>query len=62
MTFVVPREAVLHPIAIRWNSDDGREHVPNYWAELPLDGRKEEGLFVLEIDLFSYIAQALENM
>lgn len=55
MTIIVPSTKVSHPITIRWSGDNGKEYWSDYWATLQQDGRLEEGLPIMEIDIAPYI-------
>ena len=53
--FIVLSLVVDYPITICWTGDNNREYRSDYWAALQAEGRIEEGLPVLEVNITSYI-------
>ena len=49
-------------VTICWTRDNGWEYRSDYWAVLQAEGRIEEGLLVLEVDITSYIQHMNWNL
>ena len=62
MTFIIPSSNVDYLVTICWTGDNGREYRSDYWAVLQGEGRIEERLQVLEVDITSYIQHMNWNL
>lgn len=55
MTFVAPSTRTNYLVTIWWTGDNGKMYYSDYWAILQLDGRVEETLPIMEIDITPYM-------